>query len=135
LTLTAAALPHKTARSRFHAILQFLYKFHFTQIPIYNRRFRSTIEMEAIYANASDSSEIRVKLELLHQQEKIIEYLANKLEAAQLEYYCLEAEIKSYQASLSPIQKCPEEVLLIIFESFSKQNPKTVAGLLPVCKQ
>src|SRR5450631_876186 len=91
--------------------------------------------MEQTYSSETDPPEIRRRLEQIRGQRALIDDLATRLKAAELEYDRMETDLNEYRASVAPIRKCPEEVLLMIFESFSKAAPELVAGLLEVCKR
>ena len=82
----------------------------------------------------ADPPEIQQKIQALYAQNSLIKQIQSNLSAAQLERDRLEREIFEYRASVAPIQKCPEEVLLMIFELYSNYNPQLVTHLLPVCR-
>jgi hypothetical protein len=90
--------------------------------------------MEQECSSETDPPEIRRRLESIQRQRALIEDLATRLKAAQLEYDRMETELNEYRCSIAPIRKCPEEVLLMIFESFAAAAPE-LAGLLQVCKR
>ncbi|KIM32549.1 hypothetical protein M408DRAFT_183016 [Serendipita vermifera MAFF 305830] len=82
----------------------------------------------------SDPPEIRRKLESLQHQHEIIGNLRSRIKAAQLECARLETEIFEYRASVAPIQKCPQELIIMFFEYYTCENPRLIRHLLPVCK-
>lgn len=82
----------------------------------------------------SDPPEIRRKIQALFLQDKLIEELTSRLFSAQLERGRLEKEIYEYRASVAPIQKCPEEILGIVFEYYLLENPRLICRLLLVCR-
>ena len=90
--------------------------------------------MEQSNSCETDPPEIRRRLESIQRQRALIEDLATRLKAAQLEHDRLETELNEYRASIAPIRKCPEEVLLMIFKFFTDGAPELV-GLLQVCKR
>ena len=89
--------------------------------------------MEQSNSCQTDPPEIRRRLESIQNQWALIDDLATRLKAAQLEHDRMEKELNEYRASIAPVRKCPEEVLLMIFESFALSAPEFVAGLLQVC--
>jgi len=42
-------------------------------------------------------------------------------------------EICTYRASAAPTQKCPEEVILMVFQMYTEKNSSFATHLLPVC--
>jgi hypothetical protein len=90
--------------------------------------------MEQSNSCETDPPEILRRLESIQCQRALIDDLATRLKAAQLEHDHMERELNEYRASIAPIRKCPEEVLLMIFKSFADAAPELVAGLLQVCK-
>ncbi|KIM20853.1 hypothetical protein M408DRAFT_30052 [Serendipita vermifera MAFF 305830] len=84
---------------------------------------------------SSDPPEIRRKLEALKHQHEIIGKLRSRMTAAQLECTRLETEIFHYRASVAPIRKCPQELLLLFFEYYTCENPRLIRRLLLVCKE
>jgi hypothetical protein len=91
--------------------------------------------MEQSRSSETDPPEIRRRLESIQRQRALIEDLATRLKAAQLEHDRMETELNEYRCSIAPIRKCPEEVLLMIFESFAEAAPELVMDLLQVCQR
>jgi hypothetical protein len=91
--------------------------------------------MEQSHSCETEPPEIRRRLESIQRQRALIEDLATRLKAAQLEHDRLETELNKYRYSIAPIRKCPEEVLLMIFESFAEAAPELVTDLLQVCER
>ncbi|KIM32545.1 hypothetical protein M408DRAFT_182996 [Serendipita vermifera MAFF 305830] len=89
----------------------------------------------AAHSIPSDPPEICRKLEALQHQYELIEELRSRMSAAQLECARLETEISEYRASVAPIRKCPQEILLMFFEYYVHEDPRLIRRLLLVCKQ
>jgi F-box-like len=87
------------------------------------------------FSNTSNPPAIRRKLAALRRQKKTIKDLTVRLERAQLKYDRLEKEIIRYQASVAAVRKCPEEILVMIFELYARRRPWRVTHLLPVCQR
>ncbi|KIM20849.1 hypothetical protein M408DRAFT_30048 [Serendipita vermifera MAFF 305830] len=94
----------------------------------------SLIQM-ATHSTPADPPEICRKLEALQHQYKIIEDLRSRIRNAHLECARLETEISEHRASVAPIRRCPQELLLMFFEYYICENPRLIRHLLPVCKQ
>ncbi|KIM32551.1 hypothetical protein M408DRAFT_19950 [Serendipita vermifera MAFF 305830] len=84
---------------------------------------------------SSDPPEIRRKLEALQHQHEVIENLRSRINVAQLECARLETELSEYRASVAPIRRCPQELLLMFFEYHTCKNPRLIRNVLLVCKQ
>ncbi|KIM32541.1 hypothetical protein M408DRAFT_182939 [Serendipita vermifera MAFF 305830] len=89
----------------------------------------------ATHSTPADPPEICRKLEALQHQYKITEDLCSRIKDAQLECARLETEISEYRASVAPIRRFPQELLLMFFEYYICENPRIIRHLLPVCKQ
>jgi hypothetical protein len=87
------------------------------------------------YSSETDPPEIRHKLAALHSQEAIVKQLSQSLNQAQIEYERLKMEICAYRTSLTPMQRCPEEVILMIFQAYANNNTSLATHLLPVCRR
>ncbi|KIM20850.1 hypothetical protein M408DRAFT_30049 [Serendipita vermifera MAFF 305830] len=94
-----------------------------------------TIEQMATRSTPADPPEICRKLEALQHQHEIIEDLRSRISSAELECARLETEISEYRDSVAPIRKCPQELLLMFFEYYTRENSRLIRDLLPVCKQ
>ncbi|KIM32556.1 hypothetical protein M408DRAFT_183049 [Serendipita vermifera MAFF 305830] len=89
-----------------------------------------------VYSTQEDPPEIREKLEALQYQNNLVEELQFRLNAVQRERDRLEKEIDEYRMSAqSYIRKCPKEILMILFEFYTLENPRVVRRLLLVCKE
>ncbi|KIM32546.1 hypothetical protein M408DRAFT_19946 [Serendipita vermifera MAFF 305830] len=89
----------------------------------------------ATHSTSSDPPEIRKKLEVLQLQHELIEKLRSRISTAELECVRLETEILEYRASVAPIRRCPQELLLMFFKYYTYENPRLIRRLLLVCKQ
>jgi hypothetical protein len=87
------------------------------------------------YSSETDPPEIRHKLAALHSQEAIIKQLSQSLKQAQIEYDRLKMEICVYRASVAPMQRCPEEVILMIFQAYANKDASLATRLLSVCRR
>ncbi|KIM20852.1 hypothetical protein M408DRAFT_119411 [Serendipita vermifera MAFF 305830] len=72
-------------------------------------------------------------LSLQRAREDVIQ-LEIQLEIAKKSRDLLEKEWSRYKASVAPIRRCPEEILLMIFEHYLFENPRLIRHLLLVCQ-
>ncbi|KIM32559.1 hypothetical protein M408DRAFT_19959 [Serendipita vermifera MAFF 305830] len=107
--------------------------------PITQTKFILELKSMVAYSTQEDPPEIREKLEALQSQNGLIEELQLRLNAARLERDRLEREIDEYRTSIpsgpSYIHRCPKEVLMILFEFYTLENPRVVRRLLQVCRE
>jgi hypothetical protein len=71
--------------------------------------------------------DIKAKVTLLEQHRQTIESLSQECER-------LERELMQYHASVAPIRKFPQEILLEIFRFYLSENPRLIRRLGLVCK-